>query len=202
MRTAIWDAADSRILAAALAVLGRGGLVAIPTDTVYGLAADPRVPGAEERLAGVKGRPRDKAIPLLAADLAQVERWPAELGPLARALARRYWPGALTMVLPCGGGRWEGFRVPAHPAPLALLRAADSPLRVTSANRSGAAPALTAGAAAAALGDAAELILDAGPAPGGRPSTVIRIEAGAVIVLREGAIPASEIHATAKAGVC
>lgn len=196
-RIVAWDGTASGALDEALAVLRRGGLVALPTDTVYGVAADPGVPGAEERLGQAKGRTEDKAIPLLAADCDQVERWPARLTPLARKLARKYWPGALTMVLECGGGRREGFRVPAHAAALALLRAAGT-LRVTSANRSGAAPALTAQAAAEALGAGVELVLDAGPAPGGRPSTVIRVDGDTVAVLREGAIPGREILAAAK----
>ena len=187
-----WDGAAPRVLDEALAVLRRGALLVLPTDTVYGVAADPRVPGAGQRLGRAKGRAGDKAIPLLAADCAQVESWPATLKPLARKLARKYWPGALTMVLDCGAGQREGFRIPAHAAALALLRAA-GPLRVTSANRSGAPPALTAQAAAEALGAFVDLILDAGPAPGGRPSTVIRVDDDTVTVLREGAIPAREI---------
>lgn len=193
-----WDGIAPGILDAALAALRRGALLVLPTDTVYGVAADPRVPGAEERLRRAKGRDAAKAIPLLAADCGQIERWPAALTPLARKLARRYWPGALTMVLADGAGGWNGFRIPAHAAALALLRAAGSPLRVTSANRSGAPPALTAQAAADALGAAVELILDAGPAPGGRPSTVIRLDEPAIAILREGAIPGCEIIEAAR----
>ena len=111
---------------------------------------------------------------------------------IGRALANRYWPGALTMVLKTGA-TWEGFRVPNHPVTLAILKAMGGVLRVTSANLSGEAPALTAAAATAALGSAIELVVDAGPAPGGVPSTVVQIGFGRCDVLREGAIPSSEI---------
>ena len=181
-----------------VATLRRGALVILPTDTVYGVAADlgtpgtPGTPGAEERLFRVKRRPNNKPIALLAADGRQVEMAKAELGVIGRALADRYWPGALTMVLKTGA-TWEGFRVPNHPVTLAILKAMGSVLRVTSANLSGEAPALTAAAAVAALGSAIELVVDAGPAPGGVSSTVVKIGLGRCDVLREGAIPGSEI---------
>ena len=184
-----------------VATLRRGALVILPTDTVYGVAADPGMPGAprapgtpsaEERLCRIKRRPDNKPIALLAADGRQVEFALAELGVIGRALADRYWPGALTMVLKTGD-TWEGFRVPSHPVTLAILKAMGGVLRVTSANLSGEAPALTATAAVAALGSAIELVVDAGPAPGGVPSTVVKIGRGRCDVLREGAIPASEI---------
>ena len=190
-----------------VAALRRGALVILPTDPVYGVAADPGTPGtpgtpnAEERLFRVKRRPDNKPIALLAADDRQVEAFRAELGIIGRALAERYWPGALTMVLKTGA-TWEGFRVPDHPVTLAILRAMGGVLRVTSANLSGEAPALTAAAAVAALGSAIELVVDAGPAPGGVPSTVVKIGPGRCDVLREGAIPGAEIAAiVAAAGV-
>jgi L-threonylcarbamoyladenylate synthase len=175
-----------------VSTLRRGALVILPTDTVYGVAADPGTPGAEERLCRVKHRPDTKPISLLAADGRQVEASRAELGVIGRALADRYWPGALTMVLKTGD-TWEGFRVPNHPVTRAILKAMGGVLRVTSANLSGEAPALTAAAAVAALGSAIEWVVDAGPAPGGVPSTVVKIGLGRCDVLREGAIPASEI---------
>ena len=175
-----------------VATLRRGALVILPTDTVYGVAANPGTPGAEERLCRVKRRPDNKPIALLAADGRQVEAFRAELGVIGRALAARYWPGALTMVLKTGD-TWEGFRVPNHPVTLAILKAMGGVLRVTSANMSGEAPALTAAAAVAALGSAIELVVDAGPAPGGVPSTVVKIGRGRCDVLREGAIPGAEI---------
>jgi len=182
-----------------VAALRRGALVILPTDTVYGIAADPGAPGAEERLFRAKRRPDNKPITLLAADIRQVEAARAELGAAGRALANRYWPGALTLVLKTGD-TWEGFRVPNHPVALAILKAAGGMLRVTSANMSGEPPALTAAAAVAALGPAVELAVDAGPAPGGVPSTVVRIADNRCAVLREGAIPGAEIAATVARG--
>lgn len=180
------------MLDAVVATLRRGELVILPTDTVYGMAADPGVPGAEERLCRAKHRAANKPMALLAANVHQVQAFQAELGIIGHALAKRYWPGALTMVLKTGT-TWEGFRVPDHPVTLAILKATGGVLRVTSANLSGEAPALTAPAAVAALGPVIELAVDAGRAPGGMPSTVVKIEHGRCDVLREGAIPASEI---------
>ena len=192
------DRPDARMVDEVVSALRRGALVILPTDTVYGVAAShgmpvtPGAPSAEERLFRVKHRPDNKPIALLAADGRQVEAFRAELGVIGRALADCYWPGALTMVLKTGD-IWEGFRVPNHLVTLAILKAMGGVLRVTSANMSGEAPTLTAAAAIAALGSAIELVVDAGPAPGGVPSTVVKIGLGRCDVLREGAIPASEI---------
>lgn len=186
---------DAWIVDEVVATLRRGAPVILPTDTVYGVAADPvtlSAAGAAELLGRVKQRPAAKPITLLASDSRQVEASGAELGVIGHALAAHYWPGALTMVLKTGN-TWEGFRVPNHPVALAVLKAMRGGLRVTSANLSGAMPALTAAAAVAALGAAVALALDAGPAPGGLPSTVIKIWPGRHEVLREGAIPGTEI---------
>lgn len=175
--------------------LRQGALVILPTDTVYGVAADPGTLGADgaaERLCRVKHRPTNKPITLLATDSRQVEAAQAQLGVIGHALAKLYWPGALTMVLKTGN-TWKGFRVPNHPVTLAILKAMRGGLCVTSANLSGAMPALTAVAAATALGSAVELALDAGPAPGGMPSTVIKIWPDRCDILREGAIPGDQI---------
>ncbi len=191
---------DPRLLAEVADVLRTGGLVILPTDTVYGLAADPFRPGAEARLARAKRRSDGKPIPLLACDAGRVVAWPVDLGPVGRALAARFWPGALTLVVRAGAG-WEGFRVPAHAAARAVLEAAGGVLRVTSANRSGQPPALTAAAAVAAVGAEAGLALDAGPAPGGIASTVVRVGPGICEVLREGGVPAAAVRdAAAGAG--
>jgi len=188
------DAAEAVRLAAA--ALRRGALAIIPTDTVYGLAAHPAADAAVRRLFEAKARDFGKPIALLAADSAAVAGRGAALEGAARRLAERFWPGALTLVLKTPDG-FEGFRVPAHPLTLALLRACGGLLRATSANRSGAPPALTAAAALDALGGAAELVLDAGPAPGGTPSTVVRVDGERVQVLRAGAIAAAAVRAAA-----
>ena len=181
-------------IAAAADVLRRGGVAILPTDTVYGIAADPLAAGAEQRIYAAKGRDAGKPIPLLVSDISDVARWGAVIGRRGRALARRYWPGPLTLVLRTGEG-FEGFRVPNHPVTLAVLKAAGGILRVTSANRSGAPAARDAAAARAALGAHVDLVLDAGPAPLGLESTVVREEGEDVRVLREGAIPARDIQA-------
>jgi L-threonylcarbamoyladenylate synthase len=183
---------SSQAVAVAAGLLRRGELVVLPTDTVYGVAADPNVAQAVERIYRAKGRDPGKPLPLLVADIQDVARRGAVLGQRARALAQRYWPGPLTLVLRAGD-TFEGFRVPDHPVTLAVLRAAGGVLRVTSANRSGEPAAQDAEAAAAALAGHVRLVLDAGPAPLGRESTVVREEGGELTVLREGAIPAAEI---------
>lgn len=166
-----------------------------PTDTVYGLAADPAVPGAIARLRAAKGRPARKPIPMLAASMEQAEAFGATFNPVERALASRFWPGPLTLALKAGR-RNEGIRVPAHPVMQALLLAMGRPLRVTSANRSGQSAPLTLAEAMADLAGAVELGLDDGPSPLGVPSTVARVEGGRQIrILRRGALSASDLEA-------
>lgn len=186
------DRPDPAALKEALARLRAGGLVVIPTDTVYGLAADPSNAAAMERLFEAKGRPREKPIAFLAADVAQIERFGAVWAPAASRLAEKYWPGALTLVLPSPQGTL-GFRIPAHTATLELLRMAGTVLAVTSANASGEPPALSAQDAVRALGSFVDLALDTGPSAGGVASTVVRIVEGRMDVLRDGAIPRAEI---------
>jgi len=159
----------------------------MPTDTVYGIAADARFPGALEKLYEAKSRDRGKPVPLLAGGTADVEAFGAVLNRIERKLVETFWPGPLTLVLKVGQGT-EGFRVPAHAVALALIKAGGGVLRVTSANVSGEPPALTAAAAVRAVGAFAELALDAGAAPGGTPSTVARVVAGTIRILRDGAI--------------
>jgi len=171
-----------------------GHLVIMPTDTVYGVAADARVAGAEEKIYLAKGRERGKPVPLLASGIDEVERYGAEFDAIEEKLAEKFWPGPLTLVLGVGG-RMEGFRVPDHDVSLDLLKAAGGILRVTSANLSGEPPALTAEAAVRALGDFVDVVLDAGKVRGGTPSTVAKVENGRVIVLREGAIGSVELMA-------
>lgn len=185
---------EETALAAAADALRRGRLVIIPTETVYGVAADPRVTGAEERIYRAKARDRGKPLPLLAASLGDVERQGAVFGPVERALAERFWPGALTIVLATPAGP-EGFRVPACDVARKLIDRAGGVLRVTSANLSGEPPALTADEAVAALGPHVEVVLDAGPVPGGVPSTVVKVENGRVLILREGVVDADALKA-------
>ena len=183
------------------AILRSGGLAIIPTDTVYGIAADPSVPGAEQRICRVKGRDPGKPIPLLVADIATIKRCGAVFGRTESTLAARFWPGPLTLVLEMTAsadmgfatGTTEGFRIPDCESALAVLRRAGA-LRVTSANRSGEPPSKTAAEAVRSHGDLVDVVLDAGIVLGGEPSTVVRVRNGDITVLREGRIPASELR--------
>ena len=164
----------------------------MPTDTVYGVAAHPGAPEAVKRLYDAKGRDAAKPIALLAANQEAVERYGATLTGPERTLVARYWPGALTLVLATAEGT-EGFRVPDHALALSLIEAAGGVLRVTSANRSGEPPALTAEDAARAIGTHVDEVIDAGPVPGGVASTVVRVIDGRPRILREGALTGKEI---------
>jgi L-threonylcarbamoyladenylate synthase len=188
---------DARLIEEAATALGRGELVVLPTETVYGLGAHPEVGGAAQKVYGAKGRAPDKPLTLLAADVQHVKKCGAVLGPVAVALARQFWPGPLTLVLKTPNG-FTGFRVPKHPVSMALLRRVGGLLAVTSANRSGAAPALTAREAADTLEDRVAVILDAGPSPGGIPSTVVRVDGEKVEILRNGAISDEAIRKAAE----
>jgi len=180
-------------LANAARLLCAGGVAVIPTDTVYGIAAHPGCPSAVSRICTIKGRPTGKPIALLASGSDAVRAFGAVFPPAAQRLADAYWPGALTLVLPCGSGT-EGFRVPAHDAARSLIAACGGTLRVTSANLSGAMPAVSAVEALKDVGLEADLVIDGGVSPGGVPSTVVKVGAdNTVTTLREGAIPAAEI---------
>ena len=178
----------------------RGGqAVVVPTDTVYGLAADPRHTRA---LFDIKDRPPEVALPVLVADTDQALALAAvDLCVAARRLMDRWWPGGLTLVVPRRsgldldlGGRDDatiGLRLPAHPVPVALA-AAVGPLAVTSANRHGEATPATASEVVAQLGAGVAVVLDGGPCQGAA-STVVSCLDGTLRVLREGAIPSSRI---------
>lgn len=178
-------------------VLNAGGVAAIPTDTVYGLAAHPGFPGAVERLYTIKGRAEGKPVALLAADAEAVARF----GYAAPADAAGYWPGAFTAVLPAAAGSGkagkEGFRVPDHDWTRELLRRCGGVLRVTSANLSGAKAAADAEAALAVAGLGADILADGGAARTGEASTVAEaLPGGGWRVLREGAVkPAGAVTA-------
>jgi L-threonylcarbamoyladenylate synthase len=190
--------------AEAVDLLRAGRIVAIPTDTVYGIAADLALPDAIERLFAAKGRSPDRAVALLLADTAQAAVL-GVVGPAAHLLAERFWPGGLTLILPvrpsaalppilAAGSPTVGVRVPDHPAPRALA-AVLGPLPTTSANRSGEPDARDAAEVADRLGDAISLILDGGPIRGGPASTVIDCTGALAVVRRSGAIPSAAIAA-------
>lgn len=175
-----------------------GELVIVPTETVYGVAVCADSPGALERLRAAKGREAGKQLTRMAAEADAIRGAGIPMEDAARRLAEAFWPGPLTLVLPDGAGGWEGFRVPDHPVALAWLRELKRLPAVTSANRSGQPPARTAQDAWAALEPHAALALDAGPSPGGRASTVVRVGAEALEILRVGPIGAEELEQAAR----
>ena len=190
--------------AAAADVLRAGGVVALPTDTVYGIGVALQTPGGIERLFAAKRRPPDKGVMLLLDDAAQA----ADIGrmtPAASALAAATWPGGLTVVVPqrpdvplppalTGGAPTIGLRAPDHDAPRALARSV-GPLPVTSANVSGIAEARDAAGILDQLGDAVDLVLDGGTAHGGPASTVVDCTGERPVILRVGAIPVASVIA-------
>jgi L-threonylcarbamoyladenylate synthase len=190
--------------AAAAEILRDGGVVALPTDTVYGIAVAVSTPGGIERLFAIKRRPPDKAIMLLLDDAAQAAR-AGQMTPAAAALAAAAWPGGLSIVVPqrpdvpwpaelTGGAGTIGLRVPAHEAPRALAREV-GPLPTTSANVSGLPEATDAAAIVEQLGDAVDLILDGGPAHGGPASTVVDCTGAMPVIARVGAMPVEAVIA-------
>jgi len=173
----------------AAAALERGELVAFPTDTVYGLAAGH---GHIQKLYDAKGRPREKRIPVLLSDAANLEA-SAIVTPAARVLAERFWPGPLTIVLVAPRRGTIAFRVPANDVARRLIAASGGGLPVTSANLSGEPDATTAEEVVRQLDGRIALVLDGGRTPGGVASTVVDCTRNDARILREGAIPESEI---------
>jgi L-threonylcarbamoyladenylate synthase len=186
---------DLAVIREAAEMVREGLVVAYPTDTLYGLAVDPRNAAAVRRLYEMKGRPGGSALTLIAADVAQA-RGAGDMTPHAERLAARWWPGPLTIVVRAravlaretlAGAATVGIRVPDHAAAVALARSAGFCLTATSANRSGATAASTAEAVVAALPDV-DAILDAGPSPGGAPSTIVDASVRDVTLIRQGAV--------------
>lgn len=203
MSTSIVPADHPEAIDRAVSVLRQGGLVAFPTDTVYGVGAHAFDPQAVAQLYEVKKRSRSKAIPLLLADVAGLVLVAEPIPPLAERLAERFWPGPLTLVLPrrtvvpdvvTAGGHSVAVRVPDHSVARALIAALGAPLATTSANRSGEPSPVTAEEVMAQLGGRIDLILDGGACPGGVSSTVLDMTASPPVVLRLGPVSAEEIE--------
>jgi L-threonylcarbamoyladenylate synthase len=186
----------------AVAVLRRGGLVAFPTDTVYGLGAFAFDDAAVRRIYSAKRRPPEKSIPVLVAGTKQCDTVVADFPYAATILAAKFWPGPLTLVVAKGpdlppavaAGSTVGVRQPDHPVALELLRRA-GPLAVTSANISGQTSPHTADEVLEQLRGRIDLIVDGGTTPGGTPSTIVDCSGKSPVVLRDGPISASEIAA-------
>jgi L-threonylcarbamoyladenylate synthase len=194
-------------IARAAALLRAGGIVAYPTETYYGLGALASRPDALLRLAAAKLRPPRKPLPLIAADLAQVQAVASLAQPLARQLAARFWPGALTLVLPAvadlddtltGGTGTVAVRVAGSEIARALAREAGGALVSTSANVSGERPATNAAELSLALLAKVDGVLDGGPTPGGLPSTVVSLDLGTLRLVRRGAVPFALVEAVAR----
>ena len=191
----------------AVNVLARGGLVVMPTDTVYGIAADAFSAAGVAALLAAKGRGRQMPPPVLIPDARTLDGLCDAVPEPARALVAAFWPGGLTVIcraqpsLAWDLGETKGtvaVRVPDHPAALALLRRT-GPLAVSSANRTGAPPARTAAEAAEQLGDGI-VYLDAGPAPGGVASTIVDATRDRLTLVRSGAIGLDALRAVVDVG--
>ena len=189
---------DRRALAGAAALVRAGGVLAYPTDTLYGLAADPGNAAAMAQLYRIKGRPVELAIPLIASGVPQIEAAGGVLTPLARRLAAAFWPGPLTIVLPA----WPGLdvrvhaglhtvavRVPDHAVARMLAEACGWPITSTSANVSGEPATRFPRDVRDSLGGSLDALVDAGPSPGGAPSTIVDLAGGTPRMVRAGAVP-------------
>ncbi len=192
---------SQRDLEEGISILKKGGVIAFPTDTVYGLGADAFNSMAVQRIYEIKDRSESNPFPLLIADVKQLAALAEPIPELARFLAGQFWPGGVTLVL----GKRDSVpahlasrptiavRVPNHPGCLALLEHLARPLIGTSANVSGQPPALTADEVRQQLGDRVDLIIDGGDCPGGKESTVVDITREPPVVLRQGIVPSHEI---------
>ena len=194
----------------AVAILRRGGLVAFPTETVYGLGADARNPAAVARLYTVKGRPPDHPVIVHLGDPAQLPDWAREIPQTARTLAERFWPGPLTLVLKraqgvgdylTGGQDTIGLRVPGHPVALELLRRFGGAIAAPSANKFGRVSPTTAQHVRADLDGEIDLVLDGGPCEVGIESTIVDLSRNGPVLLRPGRIGAEEIAAATGAPI-
>lgn len=186
----------------AITILKRGGIVACPTDTVYGVGAAINIERAVERVYLIKGRPHSRALPILLADKEQIGEVAKTVPPIARRLADRFMPGPLTIVLPkadsvsdtvTGGLKTIAVRIADHPIPTAVVRGLGVPIVGTSANLSGSQSALTAEEVRAQIGDKVDMIIDGGRCPGGRESTIIDLSGQIPLILRQGPISLEEL---------
>jgi len=196
------SAVSGREIEKAASLLRAGGIVAYPTETYYGLGADPFNAQALARLFQVKNRPAVKPVLVLVAEPGQIGLLAREISATALRLMDRFWPGPLTLVLPAlpslsplltGGTGTVGVRLSPHPVAAALLRAVGSPLTATSANRSGQDPARTAGEVRAAFGSEVDLVLDGGKTPGKKGSSLIGVSGSQVTCIREGCISFADV---------
>jgi L-threonylcarbamoyladenylate synthase len=186
----------------AIEILKVGGIVAFPTDTVYGLGGDAFNSEVAERIYRVKQRPRSLPLPVLLADSTQVAAVADSAPDIARFLMKRFWPGGLTLVLPKGaslpeiisaGGDKVAIRIPNHVVPLTLIHGLGAPIIGTSANISDKPSPVTAQEVEQQLGSQIDLIINMGRCPGGLESTVVDVTGETPVILRQGIIPEDEI---------
>ena len=191
----------------AIEILKKGGIVAYPTDTVYGLGADPLNKRAVDKIYRAKKRPHNQPLPLLLADKSDLSKVASTLPDIVWKLAGRFWPGGLTLVLKksawvpgylTAGGDSIAVRIPNHAIPITLARGLGCPIIGTSANISGKPSPLTAHEVREQLGKEVDLIIDGGRCPGGIDSTVLDVSGQIPALIREGAVPKKEL---AKLGV-
>lgn len=199
--TSLLRAGDAAAMAEAAEWACRGLPVVFPTDTVYGVGVTPFDAAAIERLYALKGRPAEKGIPILLADLAALDAVARAVPPPALDLIDRFWPGPLTLIVPrrpelpdiISPDDTIAVRVPAHAVACALIRAAGGALATTSANLSGEEPARSGAAAFAALRGRVAAVLDDGPSPGGQASTIVDCTGHRPIILRAGPLTAADL---------
>ncbi len=192
----------TRQIEEAVEILKDGGVVAFPTDTLYGLGAAISSVKAVEKVYAIKRRPLDQPLPVLLARVDQLQEVALDLSSMALCLAGRFWPGALTIVVKrservpdivTAGGGTVAVRVPDHPVAQALIRGA-GPITGTSANLSGLPPATTAAEVRRQLGDTVDYIIEAGPAPRGIESTIVDATGRVPVIVREGAVTSKDIE--------
>jgi L-threonylcarbamoyladenylate synthase len=192
------------IINQAVAILERGGLVAMPTETVYGLGADAKNLAALHKIFQAKQRPVDHPLIVHLAEWSQLNEWASVISPVARCLGKAFWPGPLTLILPkashvldliTGGQATVGLRIPSHPVAQALLKKFGRGIAAPSANRFGRISPTTAAAVQEELGDAVDLILEGGQCEVGVESTIVDVSGAQPIILRPGMITAAQIEA-------
>ena len=198
------DDAMHEQIEAAVDVLANGGVAAIPTDTLYGLAASAFDVSAVLKIYELKGRPEGMALPLLLSDAEDVRMCAEDLPPATWALMERFWPGALTLVVSKSANVPEivtagldtvALRVPDHPVPRAIVKRLGAPITGTSANLSGRPGLTNATSVRREFGDTVGFVLDGGEAPGGVASTIVDVSGEELKLLREGAVSKEEIEA-------
>lgn len=195
---------SDKINEAVIALLN-GGVIAYPTDTLYGLGANPNLEDAVEKLLKIKGRSNSKGLPLLLDNIQTVETIVSDFSEIAQTICTHFWPGALTLILPAkshlsklitGNSRNVAIRIPNHPIPRALATAIGGSIIGTSANLSNRSNLLDANQVAAIIGDRLQFVLDGGPIENDIPSTVLDLTKTKPVIVRQGAISMQDIERT------